>query len=73
MIDKLDHDLKQINTTSDALRKNFNELTELKFNLAMTQGFFQQVDTSGNAMFNDIAEESVDENQRMTSGGMKLG
>ncbi|CAF1367420.1 unnamed protein product [Adineta ricciae] len=73
MIDKLDYDLKQINTNSDALRKNFNELTELKFNLAMTQGFFQQVDPNGNGMFNDMTEEITDETQRMTSGGMKLG
>ncbi|CAF1510826.1 unnamed protein product [Adineta steineri] len=36
MIDKLDHDLKQINTNADALRKNFNELTESKYNLIMT-------------------------------------
>ena len=73
MIDKLDYDLKQINTNSDALRKNFNELTELKFNLAMTQGFFQQVDTSGNGMFNEVTDEITDESHRMTSVGMKLG
>lgn len=43
IIDKLDHELKEINTNADALLKNANELTELKHNLAMTQTFFQDV------------------------------
>jgi hypothetical protein len=39
----LDHELKEINTNADALLRNFNELTELKHNLTMTQGFFDDV------------------------------
>jgi hypothetical protein len=39
----LDHELKEINTNADALLRNYNELTELKHNLAMTQGFFEDV------------------------------
>jgi len=45
-LDKLDHDIKEINTNADALLKNFNELTELKHNLAMTQTFFEDVNIS---------------------------
>ncbi|UJR34867.1 hypothetical protein I4U23_027645 [Adineta vaga] len=73
IIDKLDHDLKQINTNADALRKNFNELTELKFNLAMTQGFFQQVDSTGHGLFDGLDESINDESNRIVSSGMKLG
>ncbi len=43
IFDKLDHELKEINTNADALLRNFNELTELKFNLSMTQHFFEEV------------------------------
>ena len=43
MLDTLDHDLKEVNTNADALRRNFNELTELKYNLSMTQTFFADV------------------------------
>jgi hypothetical protein len=39
----MDHELKEINTNADALLKNFNELTELKYNLSMTQAFFEEV------------------------------
>lgn len=42
-LEKLDQQVKEINTNSDALLKNFNELTELKFNLSMTQSFFEDV------------------------------
>jgi hypothetical protein len=45
-LEKLDHDIKEINTNADALLKNFNELTELKHNLAMTQAFFEDVNIS---------------------------
>ncbi|CAF1368649.1 unnamed protein product, partial [Didymodactylos carnosus] len=38
--EKLDHEVKEINTNADALKRNFSELTELKHNLSMTQGFF---------------------------------
>ncbi|CAF0895182.1 unnamed protein product, partial [Didymodactylos carnosus] len=38
--EKLDHELKEINTNADALKRNFSELTELKHNLSMTQLFF---------------------------------
>ena len=41
--DKLDHELKEINTNADALSRNYNELTELKHNLSMTQNFFDDV------------------------------
>ncbi len=43
IFDKLDHELKEINTNADALLRNYNELTELKYNLSMTQSFFEEV------------------------------
>jgi len=43
IFDKLDHELKEINTNADALLRNHNELTELKYNLSMTQAFFEGV------------------------------
>ena len=43
IFDKLDHELKEINTNADALLRNYNELTELKYNLSMTQAFFVEV------------------------------
>jgi hypothetical protein len=43
VFDKLDHELKEINTNADALLRNYNELTELKYNLSMTQTFFEEV------------------------------
>jgi hypothetical protein len=43
IFEKLDHELKEINTNADALLRNYNELTELKYNLSMTQGFFEDV------------------------------
>uniref|UniRef100_A0A8C8JML9 V-type proton ATPase subunit a n=1 Tax=Oncorhynchus tshawytscha TaxID=74940 RepID=A0A8C8JML9_ONCTS len=44
--EKLENELKEINTNQEALKKNFLELTELKHILRRTQQFFDEVKTS---------------------------
>lgn len=41
--EKLENELKEINTNQEALKKNFLELTELKHILRRTQQFFDEV------------------------------
>uniref|UniRef100_A0A8C7WR73 V-type proton ATPase subunit a n=1 Tax=Oryzias sinensis TaxID=183150 RepID=A0A8C7WR73_9TELE len=41
--EKLENELKEINTNQEALKKNFLELTELKHILRRTQQFFEEV------------------------------
>lgn len=41
--EKLEIELKEINTNQEALKKNFLELTELKHILRRTQQFFDEV------------------------------
>uniref|UniRef100_A0A8P4KKY9 V-type proton ATPase subunit a n=1 Tax=Dicentrarchus labrax TaxID=13489 RepID=A0A8P4KKY9_DICLA len=42
-LEKLENELKEINTNQEALKKNFLELTELKHILRRTQQFFDEV------------------------------
>ncbi|XP_043090426.1 V-type proton ATPase 116 kDa subunit a isoform X2 [Puntigrus tetrazona] len=42
--EKLENELKEINTNQEALKKNFLELTELKHILRRTQQFFDEID-----------------------------
>ncbi|CAF0953209.1 unnamed protein product [Adineta steineri] len=74
VLEKLDNDIKLINTNADALFKNFYQLTELKHNLAMTEGFFN--DTSHPIVF-DSADELTSGliNPNVSTGGseMKFG
>uniref|UniRef100_A0A7N6AR91 V-type proton ATPase subunit a n=1 Tax=Anabas testudineus TaxID=64144 RepID=A0A7N6AR91_ANATE len=44
--EKLENELKEINTNQEALKKNFLELTELKHILRRTQQFFDEVNPS---------------------------
>lgn len=48
--EKLENELKEINTNQEALKKNFLELTELKHILRRTQQFFDEVSLSSLAM-----------------------
>ncbi|EMP40509.1 hypothetical protein UY3_02247 [Chelonia mydas] len=41
--EKIENELKEINTNQEALKRNFLELTELKFILRKTQQFFDEV------------------------------
>ncbi|XP_063041051.1 V-type proton ATPase 116 kDa subunit a isoform X2 [Engraulis encrasicolus] len=47
--EKLENELKEINTNQEALKKNFLELTELKHILRRTQQFFDEVRAGGSA------------------------
>ncbi|CAF1326260.1 unnamed protein product [Didymodactylos carnosus] len=60
--EKLDHELKEINTNADALKRNFSELTELKHNLSMTQLFFndaQNIFSSVIPLHSNVNEDEV--------------
>ncbi|KFV58884.1 V-type proton ATPase 116 kDa subunit a isoform 1, partial [Gavia stellata] len=52
--EKIENELKEINTNQEALKRNFLELTELKFILRKTQQFFDEVRIPGV----DLLEES---------------
>ena len=41
--EKLENEMKEVNANSEALKKNFLELTELKHILRKTQTFFEEV------------------------------
>lgn len=43
--EKLENELKEVNTNAEALKKTFLELTELKHILRKTQAFFDEVRT----------------------------
>lgn len=49
--EKLENELKEINTNQEALKKNFLELTELKHILRRTQQFFDEVSVIVNVFF----------------------
>lgn len=51
--EKLENELKEINTNQEALKKNFLELTELKHILRRTQQFFDEVCTSSTMNINN--------------------
>ena len=44
--EKLENEMKEVNTNAEALKKNFLELTELKHILRKTQLFFEEVSSS---------------------------
>ena len=41
--EKLENEMKEINSNAEALKRNFLDLTELKHILRKTQGFFEEV------------------------------
>ena len=41
--ERLENELREVNSNAEALKKNFLELTELKHILRKTQGFFDEV------------------------------
>lgn len=48
--EKLENEMKEVNANSEALKRNFLELTELKHILRKTQTFFEEVSCQGNEM-----------------------
>lgn len=56
--EKLENELKEINTNQEALKKNFLELTELKHILRRTQQFFDEVSLSSLAMWKQSTESN---------------
>uniref|UniRef100_A0A671XSB1 V-type proton ATPase subunit a n=1 Tax=Sparus aurata TaxID=8175 RepID=A0A671XSB1_SPAAU len=51
-LEKLENELKEINTNQEALKKNFLELTELKHILRRTQQFFDEVSWTVHTVYN---------------------
>uniref|UniRef100_H2UPV6 V-type proton ATPase subunit a n=1 Tax=Takifugu rubripes TaxID=31033 RepID=H2UPV6_TAKRU len=70
--EKLENELKEINTNQEALKKNFLELTELKHILRRTQQFFDEVSMEDPS----ILEESstlMDPNDPHRGAPLRLG
>uniref|UniRef100_A0A8C7WR84 V-type proton ATPase subunit a n=1 Tax=Oryzias sinensis TaxID=183150 RepID=A0A8C7WR84_9TELE len=68
--EKLENELKEINTNQEALKKNFLELTELKHILRRTQQFFEEMEDPS------LLEESstlMDPNEPIRAAPQRLG
>uniref|UniRef100_A0AAX7SC11 V-type proton ATPase subunit a n=1 Tax=Astatotilapia calliptera TaxID=8154 RepID=A0AAX7SC11_ASTCA len=68
--EKLENELKEINTNQEALKKNFLELTELKHILRRTQQFFDEMEDPS------LLEESsilLDPNEPVRVAPLRLG
>ncbi|XP_038134221.1 V-type proton ATPase 116 kDa subunit a isoform X2 [Cyprinodon tularosa] len=68
--EKLENELKEINTNQEALKKNFLELTELKHILHRTQQFFNEMEDPS------LLEESsmpLDSNEPNRAAPLRLG
>ncbi|XP_044036298.1 V-type proton ATPase 116 kDa subunit a isoform X3 [Siniperca chuatsi] len=68
--EKLENELKEINTNQEALKKNFLELTELKHILRRTQQFFDEMEDPS------LLEESsapLDLNETTRGAALRLG
>uniref|UniRef100_A0A3P9IJ72 V-type proton ATPase subunit a n=1 Tax=Oryzias latipes TaxID=8090 RepID=A0A3P9IJ72_ORYLA len=68
--EKLENELKEINTNQEALKKNFLELTELKHILRRTQQFFDEMEDPS------LLEESstfLDPNEPIRAAPQRLG
>uniref|UniRef100_A0A669CUW8 V-type proton ATPase subunit a n=1 Tax=Oreochromis niloticus TaxID=8128 RepID=A0A669CUW8_ORENI len=75
--EKLENELKEINTNQEALKKNFLELTELKHILRRTQQFFDERNDYVAIVTNDfLLEESsilLDPNEPVRVAPLRLG
>lgn len=75
--EKLENEMKEVNSNSEALKRNFLELTELKHILRKTQTFFEEAHHHQQALHDpSIAEERVGllgEDPVARSGQQKLG
>ncbi|KAI4822325.1 hypothetical protein KUCAC02_007879 [Chaenocephalus aceratus] len=67
--EKLENELKEINTNQEALKKNFLELTELKHILRRTQQFFDEMEDPS------LLEEAslLDPNETIQRAPLRLG
>uniref|UniRef100_A0AAY4AZY7 V-type proton ATPase subunit a n=1 Tax=Denticeps clupeoides TaxID=299321 RepID=A0AAY4AZY7_9TELE len=69
--EKLENELKEINTNQEALKKNFLELTELKHILRRTQQFFDEVKTDPNLL--EESSSLLDPNEAGRGAPLRLG
>ncbi|XP_019361386.1 PREDICTED: V-type proton ATPase 116 kDa subunit a isoform X2 [Gavialis gangeticus] len=75
--EKIENELKEINTNQEALKRNFLELTELKFILRKTQQFFDEAELHHQQMADpDLLEESsslLDPSEVGRGAALRLG
>ncbi|KAL3196536.1 hypothetical protein MRX96_045167 [Rhipicephalus microplus] len=77
--EKLENEMKEVNTNAEALKKTYLELTELKHILRKTQAFFDEVEFHHRAQMHDQStqEEHVmllgDEGLRAGGQALRLG
>ncbi|XP_021496820.2 V-type proton ATPase 116 kDa subunit a 1 isoform X5 [Meriones unguiculatus] len=75
--EKIENELKEINTNQEALKRNFLELTELKFILRKTQQFFDEAELHHQQMADpDLLEESsslLEPNEMGRGAPLRLG
>ncbi|XP_078484065.1 V-type proton ATPase 116 kDa subunit a 1-like isoform X7 [Ciona intestinalis] len=65
--EKLENEMKEVNTNQEALKRNFLELTELKHILRKTQSFFEEMENY------DSYEEDASFGEAHQTVGLKLG
>ncbi|XP_010770533.1 V-type proton ATPase 116 kDa subunit a isoform 1 [Notothenia coriiceps] len=68
--EKLENELKEINTNQEALKKNFLELTELKHILRRTQQFFDEMEDPS---LLEEASTLLDPNETIQRAPLRLG
>uniref|UniRef100_A0AAY4AZX8 V-type proton ATPase subunit a n=1 Tax=Denticeps clupeoides TaxID=299321 RepID=A0AAY4AZX8_9TELE len=71
--EKLENELKEINTNQEALKKNFLELTELKHILRRTQQFFDEVKTMEDPNLLEESSSLLDPNEAGRGAPLRLG
>uniref|UniRef100_A0A672HMZ4 V-type proton ATPase subunit a n=1 Tax=Salarias fasciatus TaxID=181472 RepID=A0A672HMZ4_SALFA len=70
--EKLENELKEINTNQEALKKNFLELTELKHILRRTQQFFDEVSMEDPSLLEE-SSMPLDPNEPTRVAPLRLG
>uniref|UniRef100_A0A8P4GB65 V-type proton ATPase subunit a n=1 Tax=Dicentrarchus labrax TaxID=13489 RepID=A0A8P4GB65_DICLA len=70
--EKLENELKEINTNQEALKKNFLELTELKHILRRTQQFFDEVSLTDPSLLEE-SSTLIDPSEPNRGAPLRLG
>ncbi|KAI1290775.1 putative V-type proton ATPase subunit [Halotydeus destructor] len=71
--EKLENELKEVNTNAEALKKTFLELTELRHILKKTQQFFDEVDMLHHNLQMQDTNMTEDTTQLLSEDGVRAG
>ena len=71
--EKLEHELQEVNSNAEALKKNFLELSELKHILRKTQQFFDEQDQLEGGPVGQHQQLIGDDGTTVQAGGVQLG